>query len=317
MSRMKWPGVALGFFILVVLPYLVSPYWVSLVTQMFIFGIAAMSLNILVGYGGMPSFGHVGFFGTAAYTVAILSTRFKWGLLSCSVAGFGLATVVGIIFGLVAAHAQGSYFLMITLALGMVLWGFAIRWSSVTKGDNGISGILRPDIGFGISMNDPTVFYYGALVVFLVCILLIYVFIRSPFGYSLKGIRESESRMRILGYHTWVHRYLAFVVTAALAGISGIVWAYYNGFVSPNDLDIGNSFEMMLMVILGGPGTLLGPALGAGVIVFLKNFLSAYIQRWLLILGAIYVLTILYAPKGFVNQLIDVAGRRRKKKQGV
>ena len=123
--------------------------------------------------------------------------------------------------------------------------------------------------------------------------------------------------MRILGYHTWVHRYVTFVVTAAIAGISGVVWAYYNGFVSPNDLEIGTSFELMLMVILGGPGTLLGPALGAGVVVFLKNFLSAYIQRWLLILGAIYVLTILYAPKGFVNQLIDVAGRRRKKKQGV
>ena len=121
MSRFKWLGVALGFFILVVLPYLVSPYWVSLVTQMFIFGIAAMSLNILVGYGGMPSFGHVGFFGTAAYAVAILSTRFKWGFLSCSLAGLGLATVVGLVFGLVVAHAQGADFLMITLALGMVL----------------------------------------------------------------------------------------------------------------------------------------------------------------------------------------------------
>ena len=309
-------GAPLGLLILVVLPYLVSPYWVSLVTQMFIFGIAAMSLNILVGYGGMPSFGHVGFFGTGAYTVAILATRFKWGLLPCALAGFGLATVVGAIFGLVAAHAQGSYFLMITMALGMVLWGFAIRWSSVTKGDNGISGILRPDIGLGVSMNDPTVFYFGTLIVFAVCVFLLYVFVRSPFGYSLKGIRESESRMRTLGYHTWVHRYLAFVVTAAIAGISGIVWAYYNGFVSPNDLEIATTFELMLMVILGGPGTLLGPALGAGVIVFLKNFLSAYIQRWLLILGAIYVLTILYAPKGFVNQLIDVASRRRKKQQG-
>ena len=316
MSRAKWIGVPLGFFILVILPYLVSPYWVSLFTQMFIFGIAAMSLNILVGYGGMPSFGHVGFFGAGAYAVAIFSTRFKWGLLSCSLAGFGLATVVGIIFGLVAAHAQGSYFLMITLALGMVLWGFAIRWSSVTKGDNGISGILRPEL-FGVSMNDPTVFYYGTMVVFAVCVFLMYVFVRSPFGYSLKGIRESESRMRILGYHTWVHRYVTFVVTAAIAGISGIVWAYYNGFVSPNDLEIGTSFELMLMVILGGPGTLLGPALGAGVVVFLKNFLSAYIQRWLLVLGTIYVLTILYAPTGFLNQFIELARKRHKKQQGV
>jgi branched-chain amino acid transport system permease protein len=143
-----------------------------------------------------------------------------------------------------------------------------------------------------------------------------YVFVRSPFGYSLKGIRESESRMRILGYHTWIHRYLTFVVTAAIAGIAGIVWAYYNGFVSPNDLEIGNSFELMLMVILGGPGTLLGPALGAAVVVFLKNFLSAYMQRWLLVLGTIYVLTILYAPTGFLNLFIELARRRHKKQQG-
>ena len=166
-------------------------------------------------------------------------------------------------------------------------------------------------------MNDPAVFYYGTLVVFAVCVLLMYVFVRSPFGYSLKGIRESESRMRILGYDTWVHRYLAYVVTGSLAGISGILWAYYNGFVSPNDLEIGTSFELFLMVILGGPGTLLGPALGAGVIVFLKNFLSAYIQRWLLILGTIYVLTILYAPQGFLNQFIELARRRHKKRQRI
>jgi branched-chain amino acid transport system permease protein len=315
MSAMKWTGLALAFFALFVLPFLISSYWVSLLTQILIFGIVAMSLDILVGYGGMPSFGHVGFFGIGAYVVAILSTRYKVGFLSCSLAGFGLATAVATVFGLLVVHAQGPYFLMITLALGMVLWGFAIRWSSITKGDNGISGILRPDLGLPVSLDDPTVFYYGSLIVFAICLFLMYLFVRSPFGCSLKGIRESESRMRALGYHTWVHRYLGYVVTAAFAGIAGILWAYYNGFVSPNDIEISMSFELFLMVILGGPGTLLGPALGAGVIVFLKNFLSAYLQRWLFILGAIYVLTILYAPQGFVNYFIELAKRRYRKPQ--
>ena len=116
------------------------------------------------------------------------------------------------------------------------------------------------------------------------------VLIRSPFGHTLKGIRESESRMRVLGYHTWLHKYLAYVVSAAFAGLAGVLWAYFNGFISPFDMDLNASIEIVLMVILGGPGTLIGPALGSGIIVFLKNFISAYTQRWLIILGAIYIL---------------------------
>jgi branched-chain amino acid transport system permease protein len=139
------------------------------------------------------------------------------------------------------------------------------------------------------------------------------LFVRSPFGHSMKGIRESESRMRILGYDTWVHRYLTYVVAGFFGGISGAFWAYYNCFVSPADLELGASFELFLMVILGGPGTLVGPALGAGIIVFLKNFISAYTERWLLILGTIYILTILYAPQGLVNLVKDLAKRREKK----
>jgi branched-chain amino acid transport system permease protein len=191
---------------------------------------------------------------------------------------------------------------MITLALGMVIWGLAFRWVTMTGGDNGIAGIPRPDLGIPISLDDPIVFYYAVLIVFLVALFLLYIFIRSPFGQSLMGIRESESRMRILGYNTWLHKYLAYVVAGSFSGISGILWAYYNGFVSPMDAELtAASFEAFLMVIMGGPGTLVGPALGAGIIVFLKNFLSAYTHRWLLIIGAIYILTILYAPGGVME----------------
>jgi branched-chain amino acid transport system permease protein len=312
-AKGKLVGSLLVFIILAVVPTFTASYWVTLITQMFIFGILAMSLDLLMGYSGMPSFGHAGFFGVAAYVIAIFSTRYQIGFWPSLVTAIVLATVVSAIFGLLVAHSKGVYFLMITLALGMVLWGLAFRWVTMTKGDNGISGILRPDIGLPISLKDPITFYYVTLVVFVICLALMALFVRSPFGHSMKGIRESESRMRILGYDTWVHRYLTYVVAGFFGSISGVFWAYYNGFVSPADLELGASFELFLMVILGGPGTLIGPALGAGILVFLRNFISAYTERWLLILGTIYILTILYAPQGLVNLVKDLVKRREKK----
>jgi branched-chain amino acid transport system permease protein len=300
-SGLKRLGAIAAFILLVILPPVLPSYWLTILTQMLIFGILAMSLDVLMGYTGVPSFGHAAFFGASAYVIAILSTRYQVGLLGCVFSAFLLAVVIAAIFGLLVAHAGGVYFLMITLALGMVVWGLAFRWVTMTGGDNGIAGIPRPDLGIPISLDDPISFYYLVLIVFALTFFLLYVFIRSPFGQSLMGIRESQSRMRILGYNTWLHIYLAYVVAGAFSGISGILWAYYNGFVSPMDAELTASFEAFLMVILGGPGTLVGPALGAGIIVFLKNFISAYTHRWLLIIGGIYILAILYAPGGVME----------------
>jgi branched-chain amino acid transport system permease protein len=314
-SKAKWIGLCLAFIFLVILPPFYTSYWITLATQMLIYGILAMSLDILVGYSGMSSFGHAGFFGSSAYVVAILSTRYKMGFLTCLLSGVTVATVISLIFGLLVAHASGVYFLIITLALGMTLWGLAFRWVNMTGGDNGISGIPRPDLGLPISLKDSLTFYYFILVFFLICLVLMTIFVRSPFGHSLKGVRESESRMRVLGYHTWLHKYLAYVISALFGSVAGVFWAYFDGFISPYNMELTASIEIILMVILGGPGTLVGPALGAGIIVFLKNFISAYTQRWLLILGTIYILTIFYAPQGLINLLKDwLKGSQKKPK---
>jgi branched-chain amino acid transport system permease protein len=304
-SKARIAGLGLALIVLVILPPFYTSYWVTLLTQMLIFGILAMSLDILVGYSGMSSFGHAGFFGSSAYVVAILATRYKMSFLPCLVSGIAVTTFIGAIFGLLVAHASGVYFLIITLALGMTLWGLAFRWVTMTGGDNGISGIPRPDLGLPLSMKDPLTFYYFILIFFLICLLLMTIFVRSPFGHSLKGVRESESRMRVLGYHTWLHKYLSYIAATFFGSIAGVLWAYFDGFISPYNMDLTGSIEIILMVILGGPGTLVGPALGAGIIVFLKNFISAYTQRWLLILGTIYILTIFYAPQGLMNVLKD------------
>jgi branched-chain amino acid transport system permease protein len=300
-SRLKITGIILAFILLLILPPVLPSYWLTILTQMLIFGVLAMSLDVLMGYTGLASFGHCAYFGASAYVVAILSTRYQVGFLGCVAGGLLAAIVIGAIFGLLLAHTSGVYFLMITLALGMVIWGLAFRWVTMTGGDNGIAGIPRPDLGIPISLDEPIFFYYAVLIVFLIAFFCLYVFIHSPFGQSLLGIRESESRMRNLGYNTWLHKYLAYVVAGLFSGVSGILWAFYNGFVSPMDAELTSSFEAFLMVILGGAGTLAGPAIGAGIIVFLKNFISAYTHRWLLIIGAVYILTIMYAPGGFME----------------
>jgi branched-chain amino acid transport system permease protein len=283
-------------------------YPLTLLTQAAIVAILAMSLDILLGYTGLPSLGHAAYFGVAAYAVGILATEHRVGFLGCLLAALLLATATAALFGLLAIRATGTYFLMITLALGMLVWGLAFRWVSLTKGDNGIAGVPRPELGLPWSLFAPLPFFYFALACTTIAWLALGLLARSPFGLTLKGIRESETRMRALGYDVWLHKYLAFVIAGLFSGFAGVLWAYYNGFVSPIDVQLVTSVETLLMVALGGPGTLAGPALGAVVIVFLKNFVSVYTKRWLLILGAVYIGAILFAPRG----LLGAFGRSRR-----
>ena len=280
---------------------LLPSYPLTLLTQVAIMAVMAMSLDILLGYTGLASLGHAAYFGVAAYAVGILATDHQAGFLTCLLVGLLLAGATAAVFGLLAIRATGTYFLMITLALGMVVWGLAFRWVSMTKGDNGIAGVPRPALGLPWNFNAPLPFFYFALVAAALAWVLLGIVARSPFGLTLKGIRESETRMRALGYDVWLHKYLAFVIAGVFAGLAGVLWAYYNGFVSPVDVQLVTSVETLLMVALGGPGTLAGPALGAAVIVFLKNFVSVYTKRWLLILGAVYIGVILFAPRGVLG----------------
>ena len=287
-------------------PLLFSSYWVGLLTQMVILAILAMSLDILLGYTGLPSLGHAAFFGVAAYAVGVLATSYDAGFLACVVGGLLVGTLLSAAFGLILSHVRDVYFLMITLALGMILWGLSFRWIPVTGGDNGISGIPSLAAHTGLPFEGPVAFYYVALLVFVVCAGLMALIVRSSFGLTLRGIRENEGRMKSLGFNTWLHCYLSYVIAGAFASVAGVVWAYYNGFVSPTYLDLTASSELFLMVTLGGPATLVGPVLGAAAIVLLKNVMSAYTARWLFILGVVYIVAILAAPKGVWN-----LGRRR------
>ena len=301
MSGWKLVVAASALLVLVAGPLFLSSYWTGLLTQIAILAILAMSLDVLLGYTGLPSLGHAAFFGVAAYAVAVLSTTYRADFWVCVIAAILIGTGLAAALGLIVSHVRDVYFLMITLAIGMVLWGLSYRWIPVTGGDNGISGIPNLLTHAGLPFTGAVPFHYVAVAVLLACAGAMALLVRSPFGLALRGIRENEGRMKSLGFNTWLHCYLSFVIAGAFASVAGVMWAYYNGFVSPTYLDLTASSELFLMVTLGGPATLVGPVLGTGIIVLLKNVMSAYTARWLLILGIVYIVAILAAPQGLWN----------------
>lgn len=296
-------GLAVGLSLLAGVGRMLPTYYVGLLTEALILGIFAMSLNLLLGHTGLPSLGHAAYFGAAAYTMAILSLRVTQSSWASASAGVGMSVLIAAIYGLLALRTSGVYFMMITLALAQVLWGIVFGWRTMTGGDDGLPGIARPELGGLLpwSLQEPANFFTAVLIVFAVVAAALYVVVHSPFGYTLRGIRESAARMDCLGYHVWLYKYLAFVIAGGVAGIAGILFAYYHGFVSPGELSLVVSAEGLLMVIVGGAGTLFGPALGAAVVVFLRNIVSAYTERWLTVLGLTYVLVVLCAPYGILG----------------
>ena len=188
---------------------------------------------------------------------------------------------------------------MITLALGQCVWGLAYRWNSLTGGDNGIVIKARPN--FGLNLTNEVTFFFLVLGFFIVSMILMYVLVRSPFGRSLKGIREREPRMSMLGYNVWLHKYIAFVIAGGFGGLAGVLWAHTNGIVTPEDVVLTTSVDALLMVVLGGAGTLIGGVIGSAIVLLLREYLSTLVPWWQYVLGGVYVLTILYLPTGLMG----------------
>lgn len=302
-----------------------NSYLITLVTHALVFAILAMSLDLLLGYTGLPSLGQAAFLGVGAYLTAILASDYgfglNWSFWIVVLLGMLMGAATAAVFGLFAIRATGVYFLMITLALGMCMWGLVYRWNSLTGGDNGINLPPRPE--FGISLADDVTFFYVVFGFFVLTLATLYVIVRSPFGRTLEGIRERELRMRILGYNTWLHKYVAYIIAGAFGGLAGVLWAQMNGLVSPEDVILTTSVDALLMVVLGGPGTLIGGAIGALVVTFLRDYLSTLVQWWQYVLGGVYVLTILYLPGGLmgiperVREWREGSGGRGKAKKAV
>jgi branched-chain amino acid transport system permease protein len=296
---LRYAAVAIALLLLVTVPVWVgNPYYINIASQILFWAIGALALNVLVGYAGLTSLGHAGLIAMAGYPAALLLAA-GHGHLVANFVALVITVASTAIFAVLSLRATGIGFLMITLAIGQIIWGIAYRWASLTNGDNGINVSTRPVV-FGMSLDNATGFYFATLFCFLLTLLTMMAFVRSPFGASVRGTRDQARRMSALGYNVWLIRFLAILFSGFWTGVSGLLFIYYNQFISPQIAALTTSAELLLMVISGGTATLLGPIAGAAIVVIMKNVVSAYIERWNLVLGVIFILIISFMPEGLV-----------------
>jgi branched-chain amino acid transport system permease protein len=284
--------------------------------QILIFGLLALSVELLLGHIGLFSVCQAAFFAVSAYTVAILQVKYGQPTIVAVPAGMGAAIILSLIYG-IAVRTSGVYFILVTIALGHVFWGISWTWVSFTNGEGGITNVPAPAVG-SLVITSHSSYYYIVLAVVALCVLGYRTLTRSPFGLTLRGIRESESRMRGLGYNIAAHKYTAFVLAGTLSGIAGLLYIYFNRFVSPANAEFFLSIEVALMVLVGGTGTILGPFIGSAIMLGLRNYVSAYIDQWMIVMGLIFIVTMLWTPDGVLGVIrrLGIRGRTSHNQPG-
>ena len=308
--------VLLGIFLIFIVP--ISPRYIqTLVTSIIIFSIYVSSSNLLTGYAGLISLGQAMFWGSAAYMVAILTTHGLaenfYLILLISILS---VMILGAAFGALAIRVKKLYFMILTFAFGHVVWSVAMySLQHITYGFNGIRDIHRPDLGLPWSMENNINFYYFVLAVGALCFFILYLMIKSPFGHALIGIRDNEHRMIALGHNTLLYKYICYIVSAIIAGVGGLLFAYFNGYVNPSELHWLWSGDALMMMFIGGIGTFWGPALGALVYTGLRYWVSAYTMYWFGIEGIIFILVVLYFRGGVAGFLMELQRRLKGSKR--
>lgn len=286
--------------LVVALPYVTDRFLINVLTLAFTFALLALSINLLGGYAGLASLGHAGIMAVAAYALAVVALRTDLGTPAQIGTGLAFGVLTAFVFGLLSMRTGGVYFLMATTAQGMVVWGLSIRMTSVTGGENGLRGIERPEL-----VEPYWALYYAAAAAVALAVFALWLITRSPFGLALRGVQNNETRLRMLGYNPTAVKVWAFTLSGLFAGGAGVLFAYYNRFVSPSAAGFLTSGKAVLMVLLGGAGTLAGPVVGAVLITAVENVMSLYTARWPTVLGLLYILTVLFARDG----LAGVGGR--------
>jgi branched-chain amino acid transport system permease protein len=287
---------------LLVLPFLMTDYPRALVSEIFIFAIFAMSLDLLLGFTGLMSLGHAAFFGLGAYAVAILGVQFginAWvGLATgVAIAGGGAALI-----GFFCVRTAGIPFLMLTLALSQLVFSVALKWRDVTGGSDGLAIAEKPGF-FGYDLSNSLVMYFMALSFFVLAYWGLRRLLNAPLGHAFVGIRENEQRMMAIGYPTRAYKLLSFTIAGALAGLAGGLYAIFNGFISADAVYWTASGDILIMTMLGGAGTLIGPAVGTAIFLLLKNVVSSYSEHWLSIIGITFICCVMFFPGGLWGAL--------------
>ena len=296
---LRYTGVTL-LAALALVPLGLGDYARSIVAEVLLFCIFAMSLDLLLGFTGLISFGHAAFFGIGAYTVAVLGAQFGLHPLLGALVALVVAAFAAAVIGFFCIRASGVYFIMLTLAFAQLLHSVAFKWRAVTGGSDGL--ILR-------SLESGVTTYYVIFVAFLGVYFGLRRLIAAPLGQVFIGIRENETRMRAAGYATARYKLLSFVIAGCLGALSGALFALLNGFVSPAVLFWTLSGEGLIMLILGGMGTLVGPIVGAAVFIGLKHTVSTYSDHWEFVVGAIFIACVLFFKQGIYGWCREILVR--------
>jgi branched-chain amino acid transport system permease protein len=304
----RFAGIAVAVLIAAaLLPFVLPTYETNLAIEVLIFALLAMSIDLLAGYAGRTSLGHGAIFGIATYVAIYCATQQGVPALAAFILGVIGATLLAALFGLLATRTSGVYFLLLTLALGMIVWGVCLRWTTVTGGENGMRGTIRPEF-----LADRAHLYWFTLAITAAAVFLMWRFVHSAFGLTLRGIRDSNSRMRALGYDVSLHLLLGFTISGFFAGVAGALYAFFNDFVSPTAVALPQSVSGLLMAIVGGIGTLFGGLIGSAVLVLLRDVVSSYTERWQSVLGLTFILIMILLPEGIIGGLRRLTARRTK-----
>ncbi len=291
---------------------LTAPFWLPLVhgyealgTRVLVLGLAAMSLNFLLGFTGVLSFGHAAYFGLGAYGAGLTLKLLAPSTPLAIALGMLLGIAAGAMLGALIARRRGVYFAMVTIAFGQVFYFIAFRWNALTGGDDGLRGFSRQPIDFGFFkldiLNDLTAFYYFVLVCFAGALAIMAFLLRSPFGRTLLAIRENERRARFLGIPVEQHIWLSFVISCAFMSMAGTLYALLNNFADPKGLHYTQSGDFVIMAVLGGMRSFWGPLIGAAIFVALQDYVSSQTANWMSIIGLFFVLVVLFFPRGVLG----------------
>jgi branched-chain amino acid transport system permease protein len=293
-------GVALSLLLPLALEAWASQYYVYVASKVIIWSLFAVSFNLVLGYGGMMSFGHAAFYGVGAYTCALLIVKCAWPMPLAFIVAPTMAAVIGLIIGYFSVRITGMfYFAVITLSFSQLIYIIIFKWRSITFGDDGIQGIPVPSC---ISTLDSYVnYYYFALAVTAVCIFILWKITRAPFGLILRSVRENPERASFIGVNLRRYRLLAFTISAFFSGVAGALFVFMETSVSPDVLKWSVSGEVILMGLLGGMRIFPGPIVGAGVMVLLNSFVTSYTEYWGLFIGTVLVLIVLFFPQGIMG----------------
>jgi branched-chain amino acid transport system permease protein len=301
-TKRAWIAGLMVLAVMLIFPFLVPNYPRALLTEIYIFAIFAMSLDLLLGFTGLMSLGHAAFFGCGAYAVAILSALFGLNAWLGVVAGVLFAGSAALVIGFFCIRTSGIPFLMLTLAFAQLIFSVAFKWRDLTGGSDGMAIADKPGF-FGFDLSNTLPMYFMALIFFLLSYWGLRRLLNAPLGHAFVGIRENEPRMLAIGYPTRAYKLLAFTIAGGLAGFAGGLYAIFNSFISPDAVYWTASGDILIMTILGGAGTLIGPAIGAGVFLLMKNVVSSYSDHWLLIIGVVFIACVLFFPGGIWGTL--------------